>query len=223
MQKAVAKFRFAVVLSGCGVFDGAEIHEATSMLIGLDMRGHEYKVFAPDAPVGHVINHQVGAPAEGETRNMMVEAARIARGPVTPLSELKADEFSALVLPGGFGVMKNLSTFAFDGADGKVRDDVQAALKAFRAAKKPIGAACIAPMLVASTFKQGTITLGAEAGDIPDMARGFGATVEACDPDKTVVDEALKVVTTPAYMYDVGPAKVWKSINALLDEVERLL
>eukprot|EP00672_Neobodo_designis_P009295 CAMPEP_0174855252 /NCGR_PEP_ID=MMETSP1114-20130205/32844_1 /TAXON_ID=312471 /ORGANISM="Neobodo designis, Strain CCAP 1951/1" /LENGTH=233 /DNA_ID=CAMNT_0016089987 /DNA_START=43 /DNA_END=744 /DNA_ORIENTATION=+ len=215
--------KVAVVLAGCGVYDGSEIHEATSVLIHLDAKRIAYDVYAPNIEQMHVLNHQAGKPADGETRNVMVESARIARGPVGDVATLKADGYGAIVFPGGFGVMKNLSTFATEGGEGKVRTDVAAAIASFRAAEKPIAAACIAPVLVAATVPGAKITLGAADGDAQGLCRNLGANVVPCEVDSCVVDDALKIVTTPAYMCDVGPAKIYASIGSMIDKLEALL
>jgi len=215
--------KVAVVLAGCGVFDGSEIHEATSALIHLDARRITYDIYAPNAPQMHVLDHQAGAPAEGESRNMMSEAARIARGPVKDVAQLKADGYDGLVFPGGFGVMKNLSNFAVEGPKGQVRTDVASAIKSFRAAEKPIAAACIAPVLIAATCPGARITMGAAEGDAQGLAKGLGAVVEACDVEKSLVDPALKIVTTPAYMCDVGPAAIYASIGSMIHELDAMM
>lgn len=221
--------KIAVVLSGCGVYDGAEIHESTATLIHLQKLGAEVTCFAPDALQAHVVNHQVGAPAEGESRNIMIESARIARGPVQDLATIDAGKFDALFFPGGFGVMKNLSNFAFEGQNGKSRDDVHAAIAQFHLTKKPIGATCIAPVLLA--FSLGTkhggdgcsITMGADSGDAVTLARFLGAECVAKDVTGIVHDERNNLVTTPAYMIGTaGPADVYDGIGACVAKVLQL-
>ena len=225
MTTTVAAKKVAVVLSGCGVYDGSECTETVSILLALSQRGADVKMFAPDAPTAHVINHSAGAPAEGEERNMLVESNRLARGEAKALSALDVKDFDALVFPGGFGVMKNLSNFAF--GKGDIRDDVKDVIVAFRAADKPIGAACIAPMLLAKSLGTAsgatavpTLTLGAAEGDAFDGAVSMGANVVACAKDECVVDEALKLVSAPAYMAgDATVASVFASIDKMIGEV----
>ncbi|HQB78074.1 MAG TPA: isoprenoid biosynthesis glyoxalase ElbB, partial [Tenuifilaceae bacterium] len=135
----MSKKRFAVVLSGCGVYDGAEIHEATMALYAIARNGGVYQVFAPDMEQHHVINHLTGEEMP-EKRNVLVESARIARGNAKPLSELRTEEFDALIFPGGFGAAKNLSTWAFDGPLAKINPDVERVIADMHKAKKPIGA-----------------------------------------------------------------------------------
>ena len=144
-------FRAAVILSGCGVYDGSEITESVSVLIALSKSGAQYQIFAPNVDQAQVVNHLNGEELPGK-RNVMVESARIARGNAKDLSTLKSSDFDALVLPGGFGAAKNLSTFAFDGDKMTVNQDVEKALKAFHQEKKAIGLACIAPIVAARVF-----------------------------------------------------------------------
>lgn len=219
----------AVMLSGCGAFDGAEIQETTSTLIHLGLKKASYKIFSPFGPQLHVINHMTGEPVEGASRMIQEEAARIARGAVLDIAKwdeiVKTEKFDALILPGGFGVMKNLSTFGVSGPQGTMRDDVAAVLKYFHDAKRPIGCACIAPMLLARTFPGSTITMGAATGFAADMAKGFGANVvEATDPNAIVVDEKNKFVTTPAYMLgdEIGAHGVFGGIGNMVEKVLQL-
>ncbi|XP_049566379.1 glutamine amidotransferase-like class 1 domain-containing protein 3, mitochondrial isoform X1 [Orcinus orca] len=154
--------RVAVVLSGCGVYDGTELHEASSILVHLSRAGAEVQIFAPDIPQMHVIDHTKGQPSEGETRNVLTESARIARGKITDLAKLSAANHDAAVFPGGFGAAKNLSTFAVDGGDCKVNKDVERVLKEFHQAGKPIGLCCIAPVLAAKVLRSVEVTVGHE-------------------------------------------------------------
>ncbi|GAI95353.1 unnamed protein product, partial [marine sediment metagenome] len=139
--------KFAVVLSGSGVFDGAEIHEATLTLYAIVKNGGTYEIFAPDIPQHHVVNHITGEEMN-ETRNVLIEAARIARGKIKPLSEFNEKDFDAIIFPGGFGAAKNLSSFAFDGVNCSVNKDVENSIKQMADAKKPIGALCISPVIL---------------------------------------------------------------------------
>ena len=145
------KPKIAVVLSGCGVFDGAEIHESVLTLLAINRQGGEYQCFAPDVPQAHVIDHRSGKET-GETRNVLTESARIARGKIEDLAAFRAEDYDALMFPGGFGAAKNLSSFAFDGPDCIVQKDVSAAIAAMRAAGKPIGALCISPAIMAKVM-----------------------------------------------------------------------
>lgn len=135
--------KVAVILSGCGVFDGAEIHESVFTLWAIAKSGASYTIFAPDVNQHHVINHLNGEQMK-ETRNVLVEAARIARGDIKPLSAYKAADFDALLLPGGFGAAKNLSSLAFEGPDCTVNAEVEQALKTTHAAKNP-SVPCVLP------------------------------------------------------------------------------
>lgn len=193
--------KFGVILSGCGVFDGAEVYESVLTLLAIDRAGGEALIYAPNINQRQTINHQTGSESEGETRNVMVEAARIARGPVRDLASFSADDVDILIMPGGFGAAKNLSTFAFDGPDCTVNEDVAAAVKAVRAAGKPIGALCIAPVILAKVFGEGELTIG-QAADVSGAIEAMGATHKITSHGEVIVDHNLSVVTSPCYMLD---------------------
>ncbi|KAF5905882.1 ES1 protein, mitochondrial-like, partial [Clarias magur] len=151
--------RVAVVLAGCGVFDGTEIHEASAVLVHLSRNGASVKIFAPSIAQMHVVDHVKGTPTE-ETRNVLVESARLARGDIQDLSELSVKDFDAIIFPGGFGVAKNLCSWAVQGKDCSVNEQVKAVLQAFHAEKKPIGLCCISPVLAAKVFPGCEVTVG---------------------------------------------------------------
>lgn len=190
----------AVVLAGNGVYDGAEIHEATLTLLAIAQQGAAYQCFAPDVDQAHVINHISGEEMP-ETRNVMVEAARIARGNIKALSEYKAADYDAIIFPGGFGAAKNLCTFAFDGPDCKVNPDVEKAIKATVEAEKPVGALCISPAIIAKVLGDVKLTIGQDKGTA-DALEALGAKHVATTHGEIVVDEKYKVITTPCYMLD---------------------
>ncbi len=192
--------KIAVVLAGNGVFDGAEIHEATLTLLSIANNGAQYQCFAPDINQAHVINHITGEEMP-ETRNVLIEAARIARGNIKPLSEYKAVDFDAIIFPGGFGVAKNLCTFAFDGADCSVNPEVEAAIRNTVVAEKPIGALCISPALIAKVLGDVEVTIGEDEGTA-NAIETLGATHIKTTHGEIVVDEKYKVITTPCYMLD---------------------
>lgn len=194
------KPRLAVVLSGCGVYDGSEIHEAVLTLLAIDRRGGEYACFAPDIPQRHVIDHFTGKESD-DSRNVLVEAARIARGAIRDLATFDAAEFDAIVFPGGFGAAKNLSSFAFDGADCTVQPDVERAVRAMRAAGKPIGALCIAPAVMARILGDVELTIGNDRGTAEALGK-MGATHREAGQGEVVVDARAKLATSPCYMLD---------------------
>lgn len=191
----------AVILSGCGVFDGSEVHESVLTLLALDEADARWTVVAPDVPQMHVVNHHSGEPTGGETRHVHVEAARIARGPVTPLDSLTVTDFDAIILPGGFGAAKNLCTFASEGAECSVLPALADKLREARAAGIPLGFLCIAPVIAARVFggEAPTLTIGNDA-DTARAIEAMGATHRECAVDDIVVDEDRRIVTTPAYM-----------------------
>lgn len=210
--------KIAVVLSGCGHLDGAEITESVSTLIALHQQGAEPACFAPSVSF-EPINH-FSKKSESERRDVFTEAARIARGNIRDLAELKAADFDAIVFPGGFGAAKNLSDWAGKGANATVHPEVIRVLKEFRAADKPIGAICIAPTLVAKVFgKEGvTLTIGNDKETAAEIEK-TGAHHEDCPVDDYVTDRESKIVTTPAYMYDAKPDQVFKGISGLVKEL----
>ncbi len=190
----------AVVLSGNGVFDGAEIHEATLTLLAIVRNGAKYQCFAPDMEQAHVINHITGEEMP-EKRNVLVEAARIARGNIKSLTEYKAEDYDAIVFPGGFGVAKNLCTFAFDGDECTVNPDVEKAIKDTVAVKKPVGALCISPVLITKVLGDVKVTVGDDEDTIKAVA-AMGGKHEQTTHREIIVDEKYKIVTTPCYMLD---------------------
>lgn len=190
----------AVVLAGNGVFDGSEIHEATLTLLAIKRNGAEYQCFAPDINQAHVVNHITGEEMP-ETRNVLVEAARIARGNIKPLSEYSAEDYDAIIFPGGFGAAKNLCTFAFDGADCIVNSDVEKAIRNTVVAEKPVGALCISPVLIAKVLGDVKVTIGKDEGTA-EAIETLGATHIKTTHGEIVVDEKYKVITTPCYMLD---------------------
>jgi enhancing lycopene biosynthesis protein 2 len=195
--------KVGVVLSGCGVYDGAEIHESVITLLALDRAGAEVVCCAPDVPQMHVVNHRTGDVVAGEERNVLTEAARIARGDIKDVKEVAAADIDALIVPGGFGAAKNLCSFAVDGTDCSVQEDVARLIRDVVSAGKPMAAICIAPALVAKIFEgdasSPTLTIGTDEGTAKAL-EAMRATHQACPVNEVVVDPDLKIVTTPAYM-----------------------
>ncbi len=189
----------AVILSGCGASDGSEIHEAISTLIAIDKLGAKYTCYAPNRNQFHVINHLNGEVMQ-EKRNILVEAARIARGKVKPLSDFVGQE-DALIIPGGYGAAKNLCDYAFKGANCSVNEDIAKAVELMFNKKKPIGALCIAPIILAKVLNNITLTLG-ENSDASLAAQKMGATHKTTSKHEIVVDIKNKIVTSPCYMVD---------------------
>jgi len=214
--------KVGVVLSGCGVFDGAEVHESVLTLLALDKRDVEAVICAPDIDQMHVVNHHTGDEMPGERRNVRVEAARIARGPVKDVKEIDPDEIDALILPGGFGAAKNLCNFAVEGADCEVNEDVAALVRAVHERKKPIAAICIAPALMAKVLGTASpaLTIGTDEDTASQLQR-MGAKHVTCPVSDRVIDHENKIVSTPAYMLAqrVSDAAegIDKTIETLLD------
>ncbi|WP_324036442.1 isoprenoid biosynthesis glyoxalase ElbB [Aeromonas caviae] len=192
--------KVAVILSGCGVFDGAEIHEAVISLLALARQGASVQCFAPNVPQLHVINHLTGEVNEGESRNVLVEAARICRGQIRDVAELDAADFDALLVPGGFGAAKNLCDFAIKGAECRIQPDVLKACQSFARAGKPAAYICIAPAMIPLIYGAGTLaTIGNDEGAANAIEAMDGSHLD-CPVSEFVVDQERKVISTPAYM-----------------------
>lgn len=211
--------RVGVMLSGCGVFDGSEIHEAVFVLLALDRAGADVDFLAPDVEQMHVVNHLEGAPDPGESRNVLVESARIARGKVRDVAKATAAELDALILPGGFGAAKNLCDFAVHGADCQANPEVARLIREMHDARKPLGFACIAPAVAARVLGSGVqVTIGNDEGTAAAIER-MGARHLDRAVTAIAVDETNKVVTVPAYMYDARPAQVCDGIESMVKQV----
>jgi enhancing lycopene biosynthesis protein 2 len=213
--------KFAVVLSGCGVFDGAEIHEATLCLLAIARKGCSYEIFAPDREQHHVINHMTGEEMS-ETRNVLVESARIARGNITDLKKFDPAEFDGLLFPGGFGAAKNLSTWAFDTAEASVLPEVVDAIKGMVSLKKPVGALCISPVLLAKVLGEVNLTIGDDEGTI-DALESLGAKHVYTTHGEVVLDPDYSVVTTPCYMLDATIDQINLGANNIVDAMIKLM
>ncbi len=214
--------KIALILSGCGVQDGSEIHEAVLCLVALQKAGSDIVCCAPDMEFASV-NHLTGKP--GEKRNVLVESARIARGNIKDIAKVSAKDVDGAVLPGGFGAAKNLCTFAADGPDCKVNEPTARLLKDLHAAGKPIGAACIAPALVAKIFGSDVhpeLTIGNDAGTAKALEK-MGAKHKNATAAAAVVDRKNRIVTTPAYMCASNAAEAWPGIEAMVREVLALV
>lgn len=213
--------KFAVVLSGCGVFDGAEIHEATLSLLAIARRGCSYVMFAPDIEQHHVINHLTGEEMD-QTRNVLVESARIARGNIQKLDDFKASDFDALLFPGGFGAAKNLSSWAFDGAKATVLPAVEEAIRSMITLKKPVGAMCIAPAILARVLGKVHLTIGTDKATI-DAMESLGASHVNTSHGEVVVDPDHQVVSTPCYMLDATIDQIAEGADNIVDALLKMM
>ena len=214
--------KFAVILSGCGVYDGAEIHEATLTMYSIVKAGGEYQIFAPDIMQHHVVNHITGEEMN-EKRNVMIESARIARGNIKPLNELNINDFDSVIFPGGFGAAKNLSSFAFDGDNLSVNADVERVVKEAVEAKKPIGALCIAPVILAKIFNDSKITLGNEKDPSADAVKKIGVDYVVTKHGDVVIDEKYKLVTSPCYMLDANILQIGEGAENVIATIMSML
>ena len=217
--------KFAVVLAGCGHKDGAEINEAVSLLLAIDQHHCEYQCFAPDRQQTEVVDYLTGKKVTGAKRNIMTEAARIARGNILPLDQFKAEDYDALFFPGGFGAAKNLCDYAFKGVDMMVEPDVTRAILEMHEAKKPIGAMCIAPVMLARLIPGVCVTLGAEGSDVADHVRAWGAEHVQTENGDVCADNEDLVFTTPAFMLDATLKDVYDGaynmVEAVVDWIEK--
>ncbi len=210
--------KFAVILCGCGTLDGSEIHESVMTLLAIDRNDCMYDIFAPDANQHYVINHLTGKEMN-EQRNMLVEAARIARGNIRPLSECRVQDYDALVFPGGNGSAKNLFTYALQGNKCTVREDVAALVHQFHDQKKPIGALCIAPVMLARILKNITVTIGNDEKTIADVL-SFGAKHINTQQKGVIADKQNMIFTTPCYML---PARISDIADCAENLIEAIL
>jgi enhancing lycopene biosynthesis protein 2 len=214
--------KVAVVLSGCGVFDGAEIHESVLTLLALDRAGAEIIIAAPYLEQAQVVNHLTGDVAGSEKRRVEVEAARIARGPVMKLAQLKADDIDAIIFPGGFGAAKNLCSYAFDGPQLTVNAEVARITREMVQEGKPVGTMCIAPVMTAKILADAgikvTVTIGTDEATASHI-ESFGATHQRCAVGDVVVDQKNKVVSTPAYMLARSIKEAATGIEKLVNTV----
>ncbi len=216
-------YKIGVLLSGCGVMDGSEIHEAIITLLALDREGIEYICIAPNKDQTQVINHLTNKP-ENEKRNMLIESARIARGNIKDLSQVKASDLDAVILPGGFGAACNLSNFAQAGENAQVLPEVEKFLKEVHSLNKPIGAICIAPNVLAKIFgdKNVELTIGTDQGTAKKL-ESWGAKHINKNAEEIVLDNKNLIVTTPAYMLAKGPKELEIGITKLVKAIHELI
>ena len=214
--------KIGVLLSGCGVYDGVEIHEAVITLLALDRNGAQAVCMAPDMMQYHVVNHLTGEPT-AEKRNVLVESARVARGQIKDIQTVDAAELDALIIPGGFGAAKNLSNYALKGKDADIHPEVRRLVRDMAEAGKPIGAICISPAVLAKILEDKTpeVTIGNDFGNIETIARMGGVHV-ARTVDQIHIDAKNNLITTPAYMLGPGIKEVASGIEKLVAEVVRL-
>ncbi|GIU22818.1 isoprenoid biosynthesis glyoxalase ElbB [Shewanella sp. MBTL60-007] len=211
--------KIAVLLSGCGVYDGTELHESVLALLEITRAGASYQCFAPNIPQFHVINHFTGEVQENETRNVLVESARIARGDIKAVDELDIAEFDALVIPGGFGAAKNLCDFAIAGAEHVVEPSIKQFISQFSEAAKPVGFICISPVMIPQFYPLGVKgTIGSDVGTAAAFEQQ-GGQHKAALVDEVVVDEEHKVVSTPAYMLAGDILEAHSGISKLVAKV----
>lgn len=212
---SVKQIKVAIILAGCGVKDGSEIHESTMLMLALSQQNIAYDCFAPDLPQHDVVNHLSGE-TMAETRNMLVEAARIARGSIRALSELQLEEYRAICIPGGFGVAKNLCDYAQTGKNLQILPQLQELLTQAHAKKIPLLALCIAPVILAKLVTGAQITIGQDeqvAQDIRDLG---GEAVLCGEHEGVIIDEKNLFFTTPCYMLEANIAQIYAGVASLV-------
>ncbi len=219
--------KIAVILSGCGVFDGSEIHEAVFTLLAITENGGKYQCFAPDIDQHHVLDHRTGNEMN-EKRNVLVESARIARGNILPLSEYKSSEYDGLVIPGGFGAAKNLTKWAFSGPDGEINEEVKDAIATTVKAKKTVVGLCMGPTVIAKALEGSGISSHLTVGstnepspyDIEAISGGMektGAVAEMKTIREITIDSTLKIITAPCYMMEADILQVRNNVKQAID------
>lgn len=209
--------RFAVILAGCGVYDGSEIHETVCTLLAISRNKGSYKIFAPDINQYHVVNHLTGE-VTSEERNVLIEAARLGRGEITPLDQINLDHFDAIVLPGGFGVAKNLCSYAYEGENFRVLEEVKRVVKEAYQKKIPIGAMCISPVLISKIIAGATVTIGSDKATADDIEKS-GAFHKITQKGEVIFDEKNKIYSTPCYMLESSIADIADGCDNLITAI----
>ncbi|MDY0132907.1 MAG: isoprenoid biosynthesis glyoxalase ElbB [Desulforegulaceae bacterium] len=211
-----------IILSGCGVNDGTEVHEAVITMLCLDQKNADISYFAPDINQANVINHS-NQELMSESRNIKIESARISRGNIKDIKSADSDKLDALILPGGAGAIKNFSKIFDNPASPEINQDVSNLVKKMHSKKKPIGSICISPLLIAAILGNFNpeLTIGNDI-NTAQMIEKFGGVHKNCSFDSIITDEKNLLVSTPAYMVSTGPAQVYQGISKLVDKIFEL-
>jgi enhancing lycopene biosynthesis protein 2 len=209
--------KFAIIIGGCGHRDGSEIHETTMTMLAIEKNGATYEMFAPDRQQYHVINHLTGEEM-AENRNLLVEAARIARGDIKSLDDFDINNFDAVIFPGGFGVAKNFFNYAFKGAKATVDPQIEQVIKTVYASEKPIGALCIAPVLLSKVLNDITVTIGNDEATAQDIVK-MGSTNINTSSGEVISDKRNRIFSTPAYMLDATIADIAEGADNLISNM----
>ena len=222
-----------VIFSGSGVYDGTEIQEGVFTLLSIKKAGAEAVCFAPDVDQHHVINHITGEEMQ-ETRNVLVESARIARGDIQSLDAFDASQLDALILPGGFGAAKNLTKWAFSGPEGEINEQVKAAIVSMVKMNKPVAGLCMGPTVIAKALEgsglSATLTVGSTEApspyEIDAISQGMektGATAVMKTIEEIAVDKKNKIVTAPCYMMEADILQIRTNVQKAVDALVKLV
>ncbi len=211
--------KIAVILSGCGVMDGSEIHEAVSTLLAIDQAKAKYCCLAPSTPQARVVNHVTNEAIKNEKRNVLIESARIARGDIKDIATANPEDYDAAIYVGGYGAALNLCNFAVAGINHHVIPEILNFAKKMATLKKPQGFICIAPAMIAKIYGPNIIMT---IGNDPDTAQAMiamGNDHKNCPVTDIITDDSHKVVTTPAYMLANSIGEVFAGVKKLVEKI----
>lgn len=225
--------KIGVLLSGCGVYDGAEIHEAVFSLLAIEEKGFDATCIGVNKDQHHVVNHISGTEMD-EKRNMLTEAARIARGNITDISDLNLDDIDGLIIPGGFGSAKSLTSWAFDGPDGKIIKEVKDLILKLIACQKPIIALCVSPVVISKALEssefKANLTIGSNQEKSPYDIDGFknglektGVSVSMKTIKEINIDYENKIISAPCYMMEASILEIRNNIKQAVDAMAELI
>ena len=213
--------KFAVILAGCGSFDGSEIHETTLGLLAIDEQGGSYDCYAPNQEQGRTLNFYtkevVATKGQAGNRNILEEGGRIARGNIKPISELNIADYDAIIFPGGMGTVYNWCDYAEKGVNCTVLPEIAQAMETAYLSGKWVGAMCIAPVIVAKVLgKYGVhITIGNDPQTASNVIQ-MGAIHEERTATQACIDKEHHIATTPCYMLAKSIKEIYAGNTALI-------
>lgn len=225
--------KIGVLLSGSGVYDGSEIQEAVLTLLAIEEIEAEAICISIDKPQHHVINHLNGEEMN-DSRNMLIESARIARGNIKNINDVSPNDIDAMVIPGGFGAAKNFTSWAFNGSDGEILPEVKLLLVNLINIGKPIAALCVSPVVLAKALEGSTITptltIGTDKEPSPyditaftDGLQKTGMQTEMKSVREINIDVKNKIISAPCYMMEASIVDVRKNIRSAIEALRDLV